>query len=67
MSSHYDQFCELYGVEPECQDCKHFILNNHCALDDCRIDCDGISEFATCDLITYPNDLICNVNEDNIE
>ena len=67
MSSHYDQFCELYGIEPTCEDCEHFIQNNHCALDDRGIDCDGVSEFTTRHLITHGNELICNVNEDNIE
>lgn len=55
MASHYDLFCEIYGIEPTCEDCEHFIQSNHCALHDRGINCDGISEFTTRLLITRSN------------
>lgn len=47
MSDHYEEFCNIYGIEPTCEDCEHFIQSSKCGLEEQGIECDGMSEFTT--------------------
>ena len=47
VSKHYDLFCEIYGVEPTCEDCEHFVQASRCGIEDDGFECDGRSEFTS--------------------